>query len=375
MNQSDISTMQATKTEASEVDIDLNFVQENLLPKVLGAEFKNSEYNKLKIVENLSQPYSAIRVIQFQDESNNPVTLYLKRITIPNKKIATVKESLLNETSLLQKINTAMKGATAEHIAVFPEQQIIVTKKCPGLPVDSIINTYGFWWRNDKPQNIRRNNIPALCGNWLKRFHMATGEANQDLTPWYDYLSGEMIWRTRILKERLPKHSELFENISDSFTNELRQIKTQGYLCTYHGDFAPHNIFYAENKIRVIDFYDAKTGHPIIDLINFVASIAYRSESPLYQKPKIKDFCDSFLKAYGKLLNTNTEITSLILLLQSIKRLLVLENNIPTRLDTRVMRYRASKQHMQYLEDYLLERNNARALGPWPFLNLTCLTN
>ena len=371
MNQSDLSTMQATKTEASEVDIDLDFVQENLLPKVLSTKFKNSEYNKLKIVENLSQPYSAIRVIQFQDESNNPVTLYLKRITIPNKKIATVKESLLNETSLLQKINTTMKGATAEHIAVFPEQQIIVTKKCPGLPIDSIINTYGFWWRNNISKKIYRDNIPALCGNWLKRFHMATGEVNQDLTPWYNYLSGEMIWRTRILKERLPKHSELFENISDSFTNELRKIKTQGYLCTYHGDFAPHNIFYDEEKIRVIDFYGARMGHPLIDIINFIASIACRAESPLYPKSRIKVFCQQFLTAYGQTLDKSIELMPLILLLQSIKRVFVLSSNTPNRPDRRLINHNAIRQHISYFDDYLENKHNTKALGPWPFLKLS----
>lgn len=369
----DIAIMQSAKNKASEVNIDLDFVQKNLLPKVLKVKFKNSEYNKLTFVENLSQPYSAIRVIQFQDESNNPVTLYLKRITIPNKKIATVKESLLNETSLLQKINTAMKGATAEHIAVFPEQQIIVTKKCPGLPVDSIINTYGFWWRNNISKKIYRDNIPALCGNWLKRFHIATGEENQDLTPWYNYLSGEMIWRTRILKERLPKHSELFENISDSFTNELRKIKTQGYLCTYHGDFAPHNIFYDEGKIRVIDFYGARVGHPLIDIINFIASIVCRAESPLYPKSRVKKFCQQFFTAYGQGFDKSTALAPLILLLQSMKRVLVLSSDTPTRLDRKLITQHAMHQHISYLKDYLQENNNAHKNGPWAFLDLPML--
>jgi len=365
--------MQSAKNKASEVDIDLNFVQENLLPEVLKVKFKNSEYNKLTLVENLNQPYSTIRVIQFQDEHNNPVTLYLKRITIPNKKIATVKESLLNETSLLQKVDTKMKGATAEHIGVFPEQQIIVTKKCPGLPVDSIINTYGFWWKNNLRHNTHSDNIPALCGNWLKRFHRVTGEENQDLAAWYSYLSGEMIWRTRILKERLPRYSELFKEISDNFTNELKHIQSMGYLCTYHGDFAPHNIFYGEEKIRVIDFYGARMGHPLIDKINFIASIACRAESPLYPKSRIKIFCQQFLTAYGQTLDKSTELIPLILLLQSIKRVIVLSSNIPTRPDGRLINQSAIHRHISYLKDYLQEKNNAKKLGPWAFLDLSML--
>lgn len=367
--------MSLTKEKISDVNNDLDLVQNTLLKKVIRDKFKDCDYNNIQFIKSMTYPYSSIRIVKFTDEKGNPVILFIKRITTPKKKLADVREKLEHEASLLQLLNKEMSGEAVELIGIFPEQQTIVTKECTGSAIDTHINAYTFWWKNDVAQKNSRDKLALLCGSWLKRYHQTTGQQNKDLEPWYDYLSGEMLWRARTLKERLPEHSKLFQEISETFRAKLKGIQQQGYTCTYHGDFSGHNIFHDEGVIKVIDFYDAKPGHPLIDLINFIASLAYRSENPLYPKQRIRVFCHNFLKGYGKMLGRNDELASLILLLQSIKRLLVLESNMPTRLDSKTIRHRASCRHIQYLEDYLLEKNNAHALGPWPFLNLTCLTS
>lgn len=363
--------MQPAKNQTSNITADLDCVQNTLLPEILKEQFPNAELNTLTTVRTLVYPYSTIRIIQYLDKQKTASTLFIKRITVPNKELITVKNNLRNETVLLQQLNREMSGETVELIHSFPEQQIIVTKECPGKATDSLINAYSFWWKNSPHL---RDNLPTHCGNWLKRYHLITGQESQDLTTWLDYLSGEMIWRIRALKEQQPKNAKLFENISDSFLQKLNQIDTQGYSCSYHGDFAPHNIFYDNNRIRVIDFYDAQTGHPIIDLVNFISSIATRSESPLYPKLRIKKFCQQFLAAYGQLTERQPELASLLFLLQSIKRLLVLESSAPSRLDNKLINYQAKRQHIYYLNNYINNKNDAKIVGPWPYLNLSALT-
>ena len=367
--------MSLTKEKMSDVNNDLDLVQTKLLKKVIRDKFKDCDYNNILVMKNMTCPYSSIRIVKFSDGKGNPVILFIKRITIPKKKLGDVREKLMSEASLLQLLNKEMSGEAAELVEIFPEQQIIVTKKCSGSAIDTLMNDYTFWWKNTLAQKESRDKLALLCGGWLKRYHLTTGQHNKDLEPWYDYLSGEMLWRARTLKERLPEHSQLFQDISEIFRDQLKDIKYLGYACTYHGDFSGHNIFYDEDSIKVIDFYDAKIGHPFIDLINFIASLAYRSENPLYPKDRIESFCHSFLKGYGEMLERNNELASLMLLLQSIKRLLVLESRMPTRVDRMIIGRRASCQHIQYLKDYLLEKNNTRALGPWAFLNLTSLTS
>ena len=365
--------MQSVENKAP--DIDLDFVQGKLLPEVLKNKFINSKWQDLKTVKNQNCPYSSIRIVEFLDEENSVVTLFLKRITMPNRTTATIKKALHNETTLLEKMKSGMQGAAVELIETFPEQQVIVTKKCPGEPIDSSINAYGFWWKNNAYHNSYRESIAGQCGTWLKQYHTLTGKKEEDLRPWYNYLTGEMTWRNRALNEQLPQYEALFNEVADYFISGLQGISDQGYSCTYHGDFSPHNIFYDGSKVRVIDFFDAKTGHPIIDQINFIASIASRAESPLYPKSRIKTFCHKFLMGYGQGFDKNTELVSLMLLLQSVKRLLVLANNRPTRPDKLLINKAAISLYINHMADHIKNRKNARQIGPWPFINLAMLFN
>ncbi|MEZ0154844.1 MAG: phosphotransferase [Candidatus Reddybacter sp.] len=353
---------------------DLDVVQNTLLKKVVRDKFKDCDYNNIKLIKSTTYPYSSIRIVKFTDEKRNPVILFIKRITIPKKKLADVREKLECEASLLQLLNKEMSGEAVELIEIFPEQKIIVTKKCAGSAIDTLMNAYTFWWKNDSAQKESRDNLALLCGSWLKRYHLATGRKNKDLEPWYDYLSGEMLWRTRALKESLPEHSQLFSEVSEMFRARLKEIQHQGYACTYHGDFSGHNIFYEKDSIKVIDFYDAKIGHPFIDLINFIASLAYRSENPLYPKQRIGIFCRNFFKGYGEMLEQNKELVYLLLLLQCIKRLHVITSNQKIRLDRKLLNQRVIKQYTHYLNNHLQETNNRQKIEPWPFLNLTNLT-
>lgn len=361
--------------ENSTAGVDLDFVQSHLLPEVLKVKFIDSKWDELTTVSNINYPYSTIRIVEFLDEKNSVVKLFLKRITIPNRTTPNIKKSIHNETTLLQQMSNEMAGQAVEIIESFPDQQVIVTKQCPGAAIDSAINAYGFWWKSNPHHNAYRDDIATRCGRWLKQYHTLTGRNGEDLTPWYNYLSGEMTWRHRALKEQLPEYAKLFDKVSDYFSNKLQHIENQGYSCIYHGDFSPHNIFYDKEKIRVIDFFDAKTGHPVIDQINFIASLASRAESPLYSKSRINKFCNSFLIAYGQSFDKNDELVSLVLLLQSVKRLLVLTNNEISRPDKKMINKAAICLHINYLQDQIKESGDTRQPGPWPFINIAMLFN
>jgi len=352
---------------------DLDVVENSLLPSVLQTHFSYTDKVSLKTIKTTTYPYSVIRTIRHLNKQKKPSTLYLKRITIPNKESIIVQQALLKEDNLLRKLNKEMSEETVELIATFPEQQTIVTKECLGTPTDLLLNPYRFWWQSSSQKQALRNNLPALCGDWLKRFHSLTEQKEQELASWHNYLSGEMIWRIRLLKELKSGYSKLFDDCSEQFTDELKQLEISGLTHSYHGDFAPHNIFYSDQKIKVIDFYGAREGHALMDLINFIASIATRSENLLYPHWRIRKFCEQFLNAYGIVPAFDPKLLALLLVLQSIKRLLVLAQYSTSGAVPSLIAHRAEQQQILYIENYQQQNEKALKTGPWRSLDLTLL--
>ena len=354
---------------------DLDIVENSLLPDIRQLYCPGTKKIEFTTIKTTSYPYSVIRTVRYLNKQNELTTLYIKRITIPNKEPNIVEQALLKEDRLLRILNKDMAGETVEHIATFPEQQSIVTKECPGTPTDLLLNRYSFWWMNTRQKQVLRNNIPALCGSWLKRFHSFTEEKDLPLTPWYDYLSGEIIWRTRMLKAMKPSYSKLLESCSKQFREELKELESSGLTHLYHGDFAPHNIFYSNQKIRVIDFYGAKVGHALMDLINFIASIAIRLESPFYPHWRVRNFCTQFLTHYGSIPAIDPRLPVLLLILQSVKRLLVIAQNSASGSVPPLVAYSTERQYISYLENYRQNNEKALKIGPWRCLDLSSLEN
>ncbi|MEZ0148367.1 MAG: phosphotransferase [Candidatus Reddybacter sp.] len=368
-----ISSIGSAQNKTEDIIADLNFVQHKELPAILQAQFGNFESKKIRIIKTETFPYSTIRIIQLSNGQDTPIRLFLKRITIPNKEASFIQQALGKETELLQCLNRKMEGETVEHVYTSLQHQTIVTRECAGIALESSINAYSFWWHNGRRSSALRHTLPALCGNWLKRYHETTLQKDKDLTPWYNYLSGEMIWRARQLKDLLSDHTSLLESLVENFTRDLKLLDQFGSISSYHGDFAPHNIFYKQQNICIIDFFGARTGHPIIDLINFIASIASRAESPLYPGTRIRTFCYQFMKSYGTTLESEQKLVSLLLQLQAVKRLLVLTNNRQSGLVEKIAAKRAIGWHLQYLKNSLTRKNVRGDRGPWPFLFLDTL--
>jgi len=101
---------------------DLDIVENSLLPNILQTDFSYANPS-LKTIKTTTYPYSVIRTVRPADKQTKPSTLYLKRITIPNKESTIVQQVLLKEDNLLRKLNKEMAGETVELIATFPSNK------------------------------------------------------------------------------------------------------------------------------------------------------------------------------------------------------------------------------------------------------------
>ena len=365
---------QDSSSESSAINNDLNQVATSLLPECLNKKFPNTAGKVINTVKTMDLPYSSIRVLQVENPPGPALDIFLKRITIPGKKQSTIKAALIRETRLLEKLNETLPEESVGLIASFPEQQTIATRACTGQSIDEVVNAYPFWWQAGRTHKAQRQQLARLCGDWLRRFHTLTEQKNQHLKPWCDYLCGEMDWRTQALNKKQPTQAMVYKEVAEKFYKDLKQQAEYGPASTYHGDFAPHNIFIDQHKITVIDFFGAQQGNKLIDLINFIASIASRAESPLYPSARINAFCQQFIGAYGHTPDTQHTLVAPLLALQSIKRLLVMQNNKTRRIDHKFEQQRSARWHQRYLESYLEGRHQLIAKGPWPFLDLSALS-
>ena len=365
---------QPTKCDVSAINADLDRAETDLLPAPLYKKFPNTTGNTIKTVNTMDLPYSSIRVLQVANPPGPSIEVFLKRITIPGKEQNIIKEALIRETRLLEKLNRHLPEESVELIASFPEHQTIATRACSGQPVDKLINSYPFWWQTGLRHNTQRQRLAQLCGDWLKRYHALTEQHEQHIKPWYDYLCGEMDWRIQALKQGRTQHSSLYSQVAERFYSDLSEQEQYGTTNIYHGDFAPHNIFDNQKKISVIDFFGAQTGNKLMDLLNFIAAIASRAESPLYPKGRINTFCQQFIAAYDPSVNIQDTLAVPLLILQTVKRLLVLQNNKPRRADHKLAHQRSMHWHHQYLGSYLKDQYPLITKGPWPFLDLSELS-
>ena len=353
-----------------QVITDLDFVQNHILPNLLGEHGFRVSSKDFEPLKTLIFPYSTIRIVQVELANFSIERFYLKRVTTAEKNKSEIALMLSREEKLLRYLNQEMPGEVVELIGVFTEQQIIVTRECPGQPLDTILNKRRFWWLKQFTNNNSDHDVALLCGQWLSRFHTLTRAPNADLSSWHDYLSGEMQWRIDSLSRLLPQFHKLFEQTLIKYDTELQSLSTSDSSCSYHGDFAPHNIFFDGNHIRVIDFYGARSGHYLMDIVNFIGSVASRAENHLYPKRSIEKFCERFILGYRTTLREDTELLILLLVLQSIKRLLVLAMNQPQQKRGQDIPD-SLLGNINYLRRYLENDKSALLKGPWLRLDMS----
>ena len=73
-----------------------------------------------------------------------------------------------------------------------------------------------------------------------------------------------------ILKERREEEGKEIENIFSSIEREIREYEQQNKVFV-HGDLNPYNIFFKEERIRLIDFGLAHQGSKACDLANLIS--------------------------------------------------------------------------------------------------------
>ncbi len=348
-----------------QITSDLDLVQV-ALPNILQETLSLPTSPTLTVVKESIYPYSQIRIVELKNNSGINRRFYLKRINFPNKDRSLIENNIVQEENILLSLNKEMPKESVQLIAAFPSYCTIVTEECVGKSLDSIINSYRFWWL---PQfnNETSENLPYLCGNWLQRFHAITLESSCNLRPWYNFISGEMNWRTRQLSKMLPDYGNLFETCDESFEQDLNILEENGPSHVYHADFAPHNIFIRNKKIQTIDFSGIMRGHGILDVINFLSSIASRSENPLFPKGKNRQFCKAFLDGYGPINLPDPRISNLLFVLQSVKRLVVLTNFQTSSNSANALIYRKHmEQYLNHLKAYVKSANMlATDSAPW----------
>lgn len=350
-----------------EIFADLEIILSKL-PLRLQEIYRTDYLPKISIIKKFTYPYSHICLVEVDQDNNSIPRLFIKQIIPNNKSKASIQQTIESEVELLNQLELAMSSSIVRLVDVFPKQLSLVTEECQGKKMDLITSSIGFWWWQEELQC----KIAGFCGHWLKQLHQTTTSSSRSsLQPWYDYLSGEMIWRLRLLSERLPEYRILFQLCQKRFIDDLQKLNKQGVLHDYHGDFAAHNIFVQEEKIQVIDFYAARKGHGSMDVINFISSFATHAESGLYPKQSIRKFCYNFINAYGSINCTDPRLPVLILVLQAIKRLTVLATTNNSKIPL-IHAFNKKKWYLDYIYLYLDDRSVDKSIsGPWPFTDLS----
>ena len=314
--------MDASELNSDRMVVDLDHVQ-SVLPSILRDSFNISHLPSLRLVEETAYPYSRMRVVEFETDSAQKVRLYLKRIVVPDAGAYVSERIVAREENFLLQLNKKMPHESVHLVAAFPEYGTTVTEECGGQSLGSIVHSSPYWGLR-RSDSCRNEELYFLCGEWLQKFHNVSKQERSNLRPWYSYLSGEMIWRIKQLSEDLPKHEHLFKTCSQRYIDDLDSLNRNGTSHMYHGDFAPHNIFFGNETIRVIDFTSIKRGSGISDVINFLSSISPQPENFLPPRALFRRFCKAFLAGYGPISVPDPRISDLLLVLESVKRLFVL---------------------------------------------------
>jgi serine/threonine protein kinase len=356
----------ATQPTPDPISLDLDSVQD-ALGSALRSRLRGEGEPRLIRSEDASFPYSRVRHLRF-DQSGARVDIFLKRVVPSHGPLERVKSRLKREAELLSQLGQQMPGRVVPFVALFIDQLTLVTEGCRGDQFDHLLvgSPISVWW----PQSRRRLiKISTGCGAWLERFHSLTRDPYGDLGEWLEFQSGEAEWRARQLTDLDPRNSGLYQGCAKKLDSELSACRLPGLGCTTHGDYAPHNIFVDEDdQIQVLDFFAAQRGHPLADVVNYIAKIACFAESPLFPKTTARALCEAFLAGYRKLHPSEHQVLRLLLVLQTLKRMLVLRS----RRTGRAMALVADPcrdWYAPYLESYLSTGSrDASTTWPWPFV-------
>ena len=314
-------------------------------------------------------PYSVVRFVRFKC-AHDVLDVFLKRVVPGDGNVALARSRLMTEAEVLRDLGERMPGQAAPLFAVFPDQLVLATAACNGQQMDAVVCRGGISQLSPAVR-ARFENISEACGRWLRRFHELTREPAIDLRAWLRYERGEVSWRVALLERLDPANALLYRESGEKLRSELADCSLPLNGCRLHGDFAPHNIFVeGTTGIQVLDFYASRPGHPLHDLVNFIGKICGLAESPTFSAENSRRACVALLKGYGPIRSEERTIARQLIVLQAIKRLLVIVDarrggGLRARLNTKKGWYES------FLARYVSpDEGGTSSFTPWPFLDL-----
>lgn len=338
---------------------------EHLLNEQTGSE----QTVKLQLADEHSYPYSVIRILDVRHPRSGHTRYYLKRVIAGPMQEERTRERLKTEADFLALLNNKMPNEIVQLAACLPEYMAVITQECRGTLFNKQINVNPLT-RFTRQYRKSVTKTSAVCGDWLHRFHGITSAPSQDLGDWLEFLAGEAEWREPQLTKLDPANRNLYQQTVKKLDSDLKEISSIGVKCMLHGDFAPHNIFSSGDSIQVLDFSSVREGHPSLDMINYIGKIATLRENPFIAAGIVRDMCMQFCSRYGPVELPDKGLLTLLIVLQCIKRLLVL-HQCASKL-RRYIHRDSIKWYLTYLYAYQDENRQGDLLkkGPWPFLEL-----
>lgn len=323
---------------------------------------------RLVAVEPQQHPYSTIgRLVADCDGAHLP--LFVKRPNPPKRTPGQVRRALLDEAHILQRLGEAMPGRAAELVAVFPDEIALVTLGCRGVQFDRALGRH-FWTLWGSRNRARFGACSRACGSWLRGFHQTRFELAGTAEDWREFWLGQAEWRVRKLADLDRGHAELYRACLRRFEAELVRFPGEEPLPVTHGDFAPHNIFVADDgSVQVFDFFAARRAPAATDIIIYLTKIAAYAETIAFPAGAARDLGRAFLAGYGTLNGIDRVLLRLLGVAQAIKRALALHGG--TEPWTAMKRYALARWYVPYLRQFLAQPlTEMKSDLPWPFLAL-----
>jgi len=315
--------------------------------------------------------YSVIRVVKIDRPDGGSDHYYIKRILPSGNDKDKAPFKLLEEATLLRALKKHIMNGVVEIIATFPQHLVTITKKCDGSPLsDYIGSSVRSNWSIAHRSNLV--NFSGLCGIWLKRFHELTSGQCDSLKNWLRFIVGETDWRANKLADLHPMKKELFQRAAAKLEVDLRSIDPKTPCCITHGDYAPHNIFISNRNVQVLDFYNIKPGHGLMDVVNYITKVMTYGEGYFSSRSTLRLMCTEFVRRYGGIKESEKDLFYCLILLKCFARILSLTPRGKfgfLRLAPMLRR----AWYLNYLQNYVSDNSHRARIhsGPWPFLDLS----
>ncbi len=153
-------------------------------------------------------------------------------------------------------------------LAFFPESHSLLLEACPGETFERQLRWARLGYGRCGTAMILRG--ASACGEWLGAFHTIACQQEKAFAE----IQGEIKQAFECDLQacaRLGLENKIVSRASKHFSAQFQAAVTAApELTSHHGDFGPHNIFLAPDRITAIDFEGFRTGFPGEDLADFL---------------------------------------------------------------------------------------------------------